>query len=136
MVRKRRSVWAVFDRDTHTHFDVPVQKCRDLGIGVARSNPCFEVWLILHYEDFHRSDDHHQVQKWLTKLSPKYDRKGSKIADFEKMLEKLLIAEARAEKQLERRKKEGSPFGRPSTTVFELTRAICGRSEKKRGKGE
>lgn len=44
-------VWCVFDRDTHPHFDDAILLAKRHGIGVAVSNPCFELWFILHYED-------------------------------------------------------------------------------------
>lgn len=77
----RDEVWAVFDRDEHPRFMAAVQKCEANNIGVARSNPCFEVWLILHYQDFHKPDDRHEVQKHLQKLCPEYDPKNGKTAD-------------------------------------------------------
>lgn len=44
-------IWCVFDRDAHEDIPGTMQKARDLGIGVAFSNPCFELWLVLHLED-------------------------------------------------------------------------------------
>lgn len=32
-----------------------VRRCKQKGIGVALSNPCFELWLLLHFEDFPKS---------------------------------------------------------------------------------
>lgn len=46
-------IWGVFDKDEHSDFDQAVHRCHEHGVRVARSNPCFEVWLILHFEDFH-----------------------------------------------------------------------------------
>ena len=40
-------IWAVFDRDHHPNFNGAVDRCHQAGVGVGRSNPCFEVWLIL-----------------------------------------------------------------------------------------
>ena len=50
-------VWAVFDRDEHPNFDQAIDRCRRAGVRVARSNPCFELWLILHEKDYDRPDD-------------------------------------------------------------------------------
>jgi hypothetical protein len=63
-------VWAVFDRDEHERFDEAIKRCGEAGVFVARSNPCFEIWLILHFTDFHRPDDRHAVQKELHKHCP------------------------------------------------------------------
>ncbi len=45
------SYWCVFDvesPDTHPYLKEAVIMARDNGIRLAISNPCFEIWLILH----------------------------------------------------------------------------------------
>ena len=60
---ERDQVWAVFDRDEHPRFDEAVALCKDKGVGVARSDPCFELWLILHERDYDRPCGRHEVQR-------------------------------------------------------------------------
>ena len=48
------AVHCVFDRDRHTTFDDAVQRTKDLNdagkpLIAITSNPCFEVWLLLHF---------------------------------------------------------------------------------------
>ena len=117
-------VWVAFDRDDHQKFQELVNVCEQKGIGVARSNPCFELWLILHIQDFDKPDDRKKLMAFLRTLRPEYDPRGSKKLDFDALLAFLTEAERRAEAQLTRREDEGMPFGRPSTTVGRLTRAI------------
>lgn len=117
-------VWAVFDRDQHPNFNGAIDRCRRAGVRVARSNPCFEVWLILHEEDYDKPDGRKAVQSHFQKLRPEYDRRGAKIPDCADLVTRVRTAEDRAEKQIKRRRNEDSPFGRPSTTVGRLTRAI------------
>lgn len=50
-------IWIVVDRDTHPHFDKAMKLCEVEGVRVARSNPCFELWLILHYEHYDMPSD-------------------------------------------------------------------------------
>jgi len=121
---EKDEVWAVFDRDEHARYSEAVTLCALNHVGAARSNPCFEVWLILHEADYDRPDDHRQVQAWLGRLRPEYQPDGRKLTDCSDLLNRLAAAESRAEAQLERREAEGDAFGRPSTTVFRLTRAI------------
>lgn len=47
-------VYCVFDRDQHAHFKSASQDARDAGLKLARSWPCFEYWLVLHYL-YHRT---------------------------------------------------------------------------------
>ncbi|MGP0062677.1 MAG: RloB family protein [Isosphaeraceae bacterium] len=45
------SVWCVFDVDDHPHIADARQMARDNGIELAISNPCFELWLLLHFRE-------------------------------------------------------------------------------------
>ncbi len=116
-------VWVVFDRDEHQRFDEAVLLCEANDIGVARSNPCFEVWLILHREDYDRPDDQSRVKREFHRLLSEHDQESPGVV-FERLMTAVESAEARAEKLNMRRRKEGQPYGRPSSTVGELTRAI------------
>lgn len=117
-------VWAVFDRDEHNNFADAVRKCEENGINVARSNPCFEVWLILHLEEFNRPDGRQAVFDHLCKLRPDYKEGKGRSCDFLTLIRAVEIAEQRAVQQLAAREAEGAPFGPPSTTVHELTKAL------------
>ena len=117
-------VWVVFDRDEHERFDEAVSLCKANGIGVARSNPCFEVWLILHMEDYDRPDDPHHVKNAFHRLHSEHGLGLARDGMFEKLMARIEDAEVRGEKLSRRREEEGQPYGRPSTTVWELTRAI------------
>jgi len=43
-------IWCVFDEDTHGELENVRETARARKFDVAYSNPCFEVWLILHHE--------------------------------------------------------------------------------------
>ncbi len=49
--REIDEVWVIFDTDEHPNIPRACTEARDSGIGVALSNPCFELWLILHCRD-------------------------------------------------------------------------------------
>ena len=116
--------WAVFDRDDHPCFDEAVALCESNGVGVARSDPCFELWLILHERDYDRACTRRDVQGELASLRPEYDRGGAKTPDCADLVQRVADAERRAKAQLQRREREGAPHGNPSTTAGRLTRAI------------
>ena len=82
-------VWAVFDRDEHPRFDKAVALCEGYDVGVARSDPCFELWLILHEQDYNRSCDRHEVQRELERLRPEYDRGHGKTPDCEDLAKRV-----------------------------------------------
>ena len=121
---KQDQVWAVFDRDDHPEFEQAVLMCERAGVRVARSNPCFELWLILHDRDYNRPNRRQQVQADLKDLRPEYDPKRAKIPDCDELVRRVQNAEQRAATQLQARKLDGNRYGNPSTTVGTLTRAI------------
>ena len=127
-------VWAVFDRDEHPRFTEAVRLCESGGVSVGRSNPCFELWLILHDQEFDKPDGRHAVQAHLQRIRPEYDRNRRKTAQCGDLMARIEAAESRAEVQLERREDEANSFGRPSTTVGRLTRAIREAVERSRAK--
>jgi hypothetical protein len=44
--------WLVIDVDRYTdHLREVAKECKDAGIELAVSNPCFEYWLLLHYQE-------------------------------------------------------------------------------------
>ena len=112
MARRARSVARRAPRDPKRRFIV------------ARSNPCFELWLILHERDHDRPDHRHAIQDLLAALRPEYDADRAKTPDCNDLVTRVEEAEQRAETQLQRREQEDALYGNPSTTVGRLTRAI------------
>lgn len=46
--------WCVFDVEwprNHPGLEEAIQRARTNGINLAVSNPCFELWLVLHFQD-------------------------------------------------------------------------------------
>ena len=101
-----------------------MQLCERSGVGVARSNPCFEVWLILYEWDYNRPNRRQSVQADLKALRPEYDPKRAKTPDCDELVRRVKNAEERAAAQLRERELNGNPYGNPSTTVGYLTRAV------------
>ena len=124
LFEKGDQVWAVFDRDEHPGFDEAVTLCAQNGVCVARSDPCFELWLVLHKDDYDKACTRYDVQKELASLCPEYDKGGAKTPDCDDLVQRVEEAEHRAEAQLRRRVEVGEPHGNPSTTAGRLTRAI------------
>lgn len=117
-------VWAVFDRDEHPRFDEAIALCDRYGVLVGRSNPCFELWLILHERHHDRYEPRGEMQAILERLRPEYDKDGGKTPDCDELVSRVQDAERRADVLLRRRRESGDPYGNPSTTVGHLTREI------------
>src|SRR5262249_49643453 len=126
-------VWAVFDRDEHPKVQEAIELCEANGIGIGYSNPCFELWLVLHLEDYDKPDGRKVVQGHLAKLCPEYDPKKGKCPNCKQLIESVEAAEERAKALLKRRQEERNPLGVASTTVGNLTSSI--RKASKLAKG-
>ena len=41
--------WLVFDKDENLNFDKLIKEAKELGINVAWSNPCIEIWFSAYF---------------------------------------------------------------------------------------
>jgi hypothetical protein len=121
---KRDEIWVMFDRDEHPYFIDAINRAQSVGVGVAYSNPCFELWLALHFESWDRPMSRHAMQDHIRKRFPQYDRTKAKTIPFKYFAEFVEQAEARAVTLCSNRNNEGDTCGNPSTTVYCLTRRI------------
>lgn len=76
-VRPRRGavapeVWVILDRDEHD-LTRALADARDGGVGIVFSNPCFELWAILHRQAHTRPIEHARLQSQAAALIPGYD---------------------------------------------------------------
>ena len=72
-------VWCVFDSDDHPGIPAAKQQARDNGINLAISNPCFEIWILLHFQD-HRSHVQRQTLRGMCRKSLPAYVKGVRVA--------------------------------------------------------
>lgn len=121
---EKDEVWAVFDRDEHPKYQEAKDYCASKGIQIAYSDPCFELWVNLHFCDSDRPCDRVEAQKKTEDIVVGYSRKSGKTANFFAAIENLDEAEKRAESMATRRIDEGNLEGNPSTSVHLLTRSI------------
>lgn len=75
--------WALFDRDSHPDIPQAFAEARKAGIHVAFSHPAFELWLLLHFQQFAASQGGDN-QRVIAKLRGKpdfgdYDRGEKKV---------------------------------------------------------
>lgn len=116
------SAWAMFDRDAHVRFAEAKNLAHGNGIGLAVSDPCFELWGVFHYRDQEAPVGRQECQRMLGELCPGYDRRGRKLfGDVQRIEQHYGDAVRRAWQSLENRSAEGNPEGNPSTTVHRLT---------------
>lgn len=56
-------VWLLLDVDEHARLIPVVDEARRFGFFAAVSNPCFEVWVVWHFEDVSHESDRRDVQR-------------------------------------------------------------------------
>lgn len=116
-------VYCVFDRDQHAHFNLASQEARDAKFTLARSWPCFEYWLVLHFV-YHRrpytpSGNRSAAQNCVRDLEmhlPSYTKGMAGV--YKDLEDKLATAKSNAERALSDVAATGTPD--PSTEVHLL----------------
>ncbi len=113
-------VWCVFDVDEHPYLPEAKHQARDNGIEVAVSNPCFELWALLHFCDqtahIERGPLNHKCKEYM----PGYDKQLPTSQLHPLYAEALQRAMALDEWQRSRDCAEANP----STGVYRLMEQI------------
>lgn len=101
--------WCVFDVEspkTHPYLGDARQKARDNDVSLAISNPCFEIWLILHHKSFAKyvsTDEAISIRKSL-------DQSEAKHLDTEVYRPLIPDAIQRAQQLQNKHKQDGTEF--------------------------
>ena len=114
------SVWCVFDVDEHPHMPEAKAMAETHNIDVAISNPCFELWLLLHLRDCPGMQHRHDMQDMLKGHVPDYDKK----IHFNLYKDGYEDAVRRAKRLEALALSVGEPGRNPTTNVYELTEKI------------
>ncbi len=118
------AVWCVFDVDDHPNVSDAKQLAHANDIKLAISNPCFELWLLLHFRECPGAQHRQKIQTMLKKCVPAYD----KSVDFESYRANCRTAIDRA-RSLDRLAEQINEPGRnPTTTVYKLLQEIDDKS--------
>jgi len=118
------TVWAMFDKDDF-EVDAAKQAAGNAGVRVAFSNPCFELWGVLHLEDCDAPNDRHATQRRLKEIMPPYDHEANPYFNYDLMTEAARSDALRRARILKRRREdEQSPEDSPFTSVCDLVEQI------------
>jgi hypothetical protein len=118
-------VWCVFDRDSHDYFNGAIQTAIDRGYKLAVSNPCIELWLLVHHRQSpgqrHRDDVHDMLKR--------HDKGYKKHVRFERYVNGIPSAVQIAHRMEVIANEDGErPFGNPSTSFYKLLISIASRA--------
>jgi len=115
-------VWCAFDVDEHDkrRFNDAKQIAASNGIELAISNPCIELWLLLHFRENPGEHHRHHLQKMMREFVTNYD----KHVDFAQLIAGYDKAVARAQRLDHEATEQGEPGRNPTTSIYVLTEAI------------
>lgn len=118
-------IWCVFDRDDHPYVDEVRKSAEGNGILIAFSNPCFELWLLLHYREQTRWLDSKEAQSEFKHAASLSENKNLPATVMTQLAERYGAACERARKLDELHEGNGNPAGEnPSSSVWRLVEAI------------
>lgn len=116
-------IWCVFDVDAHERMAEAVELAVTHNINVAVSNPCFELWLVLHYQGQTAFIEGHAVQR-LAKAHLKCG-KALSVQALEALTSRYDEAVKRAKALDAKHEGDGSPpRSNPSSEVWRLVERI------------
>ncbi|WP_430783552.1 RloB family protein [Actinoplanes sp. G11-F43] len=114
------SIWCVFDVDEHATIDAALIEAQAEGFKVGVSNPCFEIWLLWHFEDHFAEISRKNLRN---KLKPRGcgEKKIPRNFDYSKFQEASRRARSRPSV-----KSDYSIPANPGTGVLSLVGAVMG----------
>jgi hypothetical protein len=130
--RAFEQVYAVFDRDNHDTYAEAIKKAKNLNkkhandikqqvkFAAIPSNPCFELWLLLHFMDVSSPLTSTEVMKQIKKQIPGYDKSRGDI--FQLIASQLDQACKRADRLIESNSADNGQY--PYTYVHNLVKVL------------
>jgi hypothetical protein len=113
-------VWCVFDVDDRPDLAPLRQEAEQNGISLAISNPCFELWALLHFQGHTSHIERQALTGLLRRRLPDYQ----KALPFERIHSGYAQAVQRAAALDRHWEDTEDPGGNPSTGVYRLTERI------------
>lgn len=123
-VRTANEYWCVFDIDQHPNVPAAINKADGNDIEVAISNPCIELWFLLHFEARTASISRHEAQR----LAKQHLGSGKSLAPQAlRMLEEHHPEAKRRAIELDNKHRgDGSPpRSNPSSNLWQLIDRIA-----------
>jgi hypothetical protein len=123
-------VWCIFDVEAKVTqqgrpgLAAALKMAKDNGISIALSNPCFEIWILLHAEDHQAPIYSDRAQGRCSELQLV---KGKHIADAGKLLQRYSVARDRAQTldvKHDREQRANAEDRNPSSSFYKLVEAL------------
>lgn len=118
-------IWCLFDvewPERHPDLTTALDLAKQNGIKVAASNPCFELWLILHFRQQYQQLSTEEAER---RRAAEDDSKGKEV-EGAKYMDRRNLAVERAQqlKAMHKEQSRGFPDNNPSSGVYKLLESI------------
>ncbi|CAB5506145.1 hypothetical protein THERMOT_2280 [Bathymodiolus thermophilus thioautotrophic gill symbiont] len=122
--------WIVIDRDEHQqeNFNSTLVQANKMGVKVAYSNECYELWLLLHFKEVTRHITRHEIrrqldQEFIKAFNCTYKKHEKDV--YGMLIDRQNMAISRAKKLINKLDKDGEldPYNttnNPPTTMYKL----------------
>lgn len=118
-------VWCVFDRDEHPDIPQALDKASANGIGIVLSDPCIEIWFVLHFAEQTAHIDRMEAQA-LSRSLLGCD-KALSVTALDALASGYQDAKRRAIDLDRKHDRDGSPpHSNPSSNMWQLVDRIRG----------
>jgi hypothetical protein len=126
--RAQDEFWCVFDVDEHPNLGEAIEIAAANGIKLAISNPCIELWFLLHLREQTANIDRHRAQSEV-RAGLGCDKALSEGA-LELLAENIDAASERARGLEDKHRDDGTPApGNPSSGMWRLMESIMAPPE-------
>jgi hypothetical protein len=116
-------VWCIFDVDTHENLREACDQAKGNDVHLAISNPCFELWLLLHFQSQTRNLDSRAALQELRHHLTNYDKTIDSLSELSGKFE---TAKSRAIALERKHELDETPFpsDNPSSKVWMFVDAV------------
>ncbi len=116
--------WCVFDVNSHSRVPDSIEMARANDINLAVSNPCIELWFILHFGEQAAHIERHDAQR-RSKRVLAWDKKALPGELLEVLADRYDDAKSRAQRLDEKHDGDGRrPRSNPSSEIWKLVDRI------------
>lgn len=117
-----------FGGHTKENFNKAIENALQNNVKIAFSNPCFELWIILHFEyrdtESSRDDIQDKALEKINSLLPQ----GKKLKNFERLYSLLKEKTPSAIKFAKKLSENEVQRKNPSTSVYRLVNALTAKN--------
>jgi len=126
--RMHDEYWCVFDVDVHPYLEEAIALAETNGVRIAVSNPCIELWFLLHFQDQTAYVDRHEAGRLVKEKLGSGKRLTPEALDD--LGENFDIAKQRARHLESKHHGDGTPApGNPSSGMWSLIDALMNAPE-------